>query len=228
MILYNFGPFGDLPDSSPFCLKVDAYFRMAGIDFESSPGMQNIENAPKGKLPFIEDDGDIVADSTFILEYLKSKYGDPLDANLSAEQKAVSHAFIKMLDENLYWCGLWSRWDDDAGWAIIKEVFFAGAPEGIAETARKQMVQTIYGHGLGRHSTDEIMSIMCNDLNALADYLGDKNYFFGDSPSTLDAAAYGFLAQFILAPLDFPMYLKAREYKNLVAYCERVKQEYYS
>ena len=37
---------------------------------------------PKGKLPYITDGANTVADSTFILDYLKATYGDQLDAGL--------------------------------------------------------------------------------------------------------------------------------------------------
>ena len=60
--LYNFGPFGDLPDPSHFCVKVDAYLRMTDQPFEVVSAMDNLKIAPKGKLPFIEDNGEKVAE----------------------------------------------------------------------------------------------------------------------------------------------------------------------
>src|SRR4051812_24609446 len=41
--------------------------------------------APKGKLPYIDDDGTIVADSTFIRLHLERKHGIDFDAGLDAD-----------------------------------------------------------------------------------------------------------------------------------------------
>ena len=64
-----------LPNPSAFCVKVELYMRMAGIPYELALG--DPRDAPKGKVPWINDDGHILGDSTFIIEYLKTKYGDP-------------------------------------------------------------------------------------------------------------------------------------------------------
>ena len=58
--------------------------------------------APKGKVPWIDDDGYILGDSTFIINYLKRKYGDRLDARLSMRERALGHAVKRMLEESLY------------------------------------------------------------------------------------------------------------------------------
>jgi glutathione S-transferase len=45
--------------------------------------------APKGKLPYIDDAGVIVADSTFIRFHIENKYGFDFDAGLAPEEKAA-------------------------------------------------------------------------------------------------------------------------------------------
>ncbi len=230
--LYNFGPFGDLPDPSPFCVKVDAYLRMTDQPFEVISGIDNLKKAPKGKLPFIEDEGKAVADSTFIIAYLKQKYGDPLDQSLSTEQKAVIHAYTKMMDENLYWCLVWSRWVSDDLWPQLKESFFGGLPPVVRDLAaakvRKGVVRDVKGQGIGRHPKEDIKTIMTLDLEALSAQLGDKTYFMGDKESSLDAAAYGFLSQLVLAPLQSSMTELVTAYPNLVSFCHRFQHTYYT
>ncbi len=230
--LYNFGQFGELPDPSPFCLKVDVYLRMAGLEFEALSGFDNLKKAPKGKLPFIEDGGKLVADSSFIIAYLKERYGDPLDSQLSIEQRATAHAFIKMMDENLYWCLVWARWKSDKIWPQLKESFFGNLPfilkDVVAKKVRRDVIKSLHGQGLGRHSEQEIKQIMAADLKAMSDYLGDKSFFFGDKATTVDAAAYGFLAELILAPLQSSLTQVAKGYPNLVSFCHRIQRIYYS
>jgi glutathione S-transferase len=118
--LYKFGSIGDVCDASPFCVKIEAYLRLADLPYEALCGAQYLRKAPKGKLPFIEDNGKIIADSNFILKYLKETYGDTLDGDLSDADKAIAHAFIKMIDENLYWVLVHARWKLDNNWAILR------------------------------------------------------------------------------------------------------------
>ena len=70
---------------------------MSGVPFEKKNS--DLRKAPKGKLPFIEDEGKIVADSTFIRWHLEKKYRIDLDRGLDAEQRAIAWAFEKMLEE---------------------------------------------------------------------------------------------------------------------------------
>ncbi len=229
--LYNFGPFLSLPDASPFVLKVDAYMRAAGIPFEVVPGFQNLRRAPKGKLPFIEDDGTIIGDSAFILGHLKEKHGDPLDAGLTAEQKGTAHAFTKMLDENFYWCLVHSRWLDDAGWPHIRSQFFGNMPAPMRWVLpliiRRGVAKSLHEQGIGRHSPAEILEIARRDLRALSDLLGDKPWFFGSQVTTLDTVAFGFLAGVIMPPWKCDLNDLARSIPNLVAFVGRFQSQFY-
>ena len=60
-----------LPNASPFCMKLETYLRMTGLPFEVRP-VTDPRRAPKGKLPYIDDGGTVLADSNLILDYLKS------------------------------------------------------------------------------------------------------------------------------------------------------------
>ena len=60
--LYTFGPGFGLPDPSPFVMKAEILLKMAGLPFRTDT--TGFRKAPKGKLPYIEDDGERIADST--------------------------------------------------------------------------------------------------------------------------------------------------------------------
>lgn len=230
--LHQFPPAYGLPSASPFCMKVENYLRMTDIPFQSAHSLDP-RQAPKGKLPFIEDGGQVIADSELIIKYLKATYGDPLDAHLSAAERAVSVAFMRLLDEHLYWAGMIQpRWVEQAGWDVIRPVFFGGLGGllrfVVPPVARRNIVKQMRGHGMGRHSPEEIGALACADIAALADYLGDKPYFLGERPTTLDAAAYAHLASLLAVPIESPAKRCAEGFPNLVAYCQRMKQAYYA
>ena len=106
--LYGSGPNFDLPDASPFVTKAETLLRMTKLPFEHRP--MSFSKAPKKKIPYIDDDGLVLGDSTFIRWHLEQKYGIDLDNGLSQEQRAVAWAFEKMAEDNLYWALIDLRW----------------------------------------------------------------------------------------------------------------------
>ncbi len=228
--LYNFGPFGGLVDPSPFCLKVDCYMRAAGIEFVTKSGINNISKSPKNKLPFIEDDARAIGDSSLIIEYLKEKFGDKLDCDLNAEQKAVARAFTKMMDENLYWCIVHSRWLGE-NWPQVKQELFGKMPFPlkliVPTIARKGIKKQLYMQGLGRHSEQELLDIARQDISALSDYLGTKDFFLINKPTSLDICAFAFLAEMIVPDMQCGLNDIARSFDNLVSFVHRMKARFY-
>lgn len=57
----------------------------------------------KGQLPFVELNGNEIADSDIIIRDLSTKFEKDLDEGLTAEQKNVSHAFESMLNNHTSW-----------------------------------------------------------------------------------------------------------------------------
>jgi glutathione S-transferase len=229
--LFSFGSHFAVPDPSPFVLKCDLYMRMAGISFDSHGDVGNLRKAPKGKLPFIQDRERTIADSYFIQQHFEQQGDSSLDTWLSEEQKAFSHLIIKSLDENFYWTIVYSRWMRDDTWPLIKAAFFGNMPfplrQIIPTLARKNVKSALLKQGIGKHSDAEIMQLAKHSLQSLSVLLGDKAYFWGAKPSSLDATAYAFLANVILVDIDNPLTTLARSFCNLVEYCQRVRQEFY-
>ncbi len=229
--LYQFAPAFGLPNASPFCMKLETYLRMAGLPYELV-NSGDVMKAPKRKLPYIDDGGTVVADTSFIIEYLKGKYGDPLDAALSPPERALATAFQRLLEENLYWAVVHTRWVQEDGWALTKAAFFGAMPIPlrwvVPSLARRSLLSEMRGHGMGRHNAQEIHAIGCRDVTAVADFLADKPYMLGQQPSSLDATAYAFMANLLWAPVDSPIRRHAQGRPNLEAYCQRMKARYYS
>jgi glutathione S-transferase len=229
--LYQFKPALGLPNASPFCMKVETYLRMSELPY-ACPRGADVRKAPKGKLPYIEDGAARVADSSFIVDYLKQQYGDKLDAHLSEQERGVALAVQRLIEENLYWSAIYLRWIEDAGFAMTREAFFADMPLMVKHVvpylARRAMRRELHGHGMGRHSREEIYAIGCRDITALAQILSVRRYFMGERPCSLDATAYAFLANLLWVPLASPLLEEAKKHTNLTAYCERMKARYFS
>ena len=229
--LYQFAPAFGLPNMSPFCMKVENYLRMAGLPYEC-PRKADIFKSPKGKMPYIDDNGKVLADSTFIVDYLKATYGDKLDAKLTARQRALGLVIQRMFEESLYWPVVYSRWIEDVGFNTVKGAAFAKLKFPLRQLipvfARRGLRKQLHAQGTGRHSRDEIYAIGCRDVTALSELLGDQAFYLGDEPTSVDATAYAFLANLLWAPIDLPIRAHAQKLPNLEAYCQRMKARYYT
>ncbi len=232
LTLYQFEPAWGLPNASPFCMKLETYCRMTHLDYQVDTSADVLKKAPKGKLPYIEDKGQIIADSNLIIEYLKTTYGDPLDGHLSPAEAAIALAMRRLIEENLYWALVYSRWINEENWPKTKDVYFSELPFPlhllVPKIARNTVTQSLKGHGMGRHTESEIYQIAALDIQALSDFLHDKPYFMGDQPTTLDASAYSCLANILSDTLISPLRDKAVELGNLVSYCDRMHNTYYA
>jgi glutathione S-transferase len=231
--LFQFEPAFGLPNASPFCMKLETYLRMAALPFEIPRAtLGHLQKAPKGKMPYIEDQGKLIADSTFIIDHLKTTYGDPLDGWLDAGQKAVAQAFQRLLEENLYWAVVYTRWVEPQGWELTRAGFFGKLSPPLKwvlpSLARRGIIRELRGQGMGRHSREEIMTIGRRDISALADFLSNKPYFMGGAPCSLDASAYAFLANLLWVPVASDLKRHASQYPQLEAYCQRMRSRYYA
>lgn len=227
--LYTFGAAFDLPDPSPFVLKAMLLLKMAGLDYQES--RKGFRQAPKGKLPYIDDEGAVIADSTFIRCHIEKKYGFDFDAHLNAEQKAASWAFEKMCEDHLYWALVDMRWLDNNNFKKGPAHFFDAVPLPMRALVKK-MVQrkvrkNLWAHGLGRHSQQEIVELAARDLSAIATWLGGKPYLFGDQPCAADASVFGMVASVLSPVFDSPIRAAAENHANLRAYRDRMMEQYF-
>jgi glutathione S-transferase len=223
--LHQFRPVWGM-NVSPFCLKVEAYLRLAGIPFVAVSSMPF--KGPKGKLPFIKEDGRVLADSGFILAHLEATRGAPLDGALSPEQRAEARVLIRFMEEAMFHPLVHNRWVEEANWRKLKTEFFGGMPWPLREIVpalfRRKVKRSLYVQGTGRHTDRDIAAMAVADMDALAGKLGERQFFLGTpAPSTADVVAYAFLVNVLEAPFEGAAQERARGHANLVAFVARMK-----
>jgi glutathione S-transferase len=227
--LFSFGPAFGLPDPSPFVMKTEVQLKMAGLPYRQERAAPPA--APKGKVPFIDDNGVRIGDSTFIRANIEKAYGVDLDAGLSIEQRARAWAIERMLEDHLYFALIHVRWVNDANFAKGPAHFFDGVPEAmraqLQSEARERVRGKLDGHGLGRHTDAEIIQLGARSIAALAVMLGDGPFLMGSEPSGSDATAFGMIASVLTPYFDTRLRDAALAHPNLVQYNERMMQRYY-
>ncbi|XP_012940027.2 failed axon connections homolog [Aplysia californica] len=215
------------PSLSPFPLKLETFLRMAKIQYMND---HSHRMSSKGKTPWMTFNGQPIADSQFCVEHLKTYFDLDLDKGLSKEQCAVARAMRELTEENLYWTMCYE--------SFIKrpqslDILLKGVFSSFAIFMFKLLVGVVvrielWGHGMGRHSDEEIWSIAQRDLQALSDTLVGKAFLMGDKPSEVDCAVFGMLSMVVWQ-------MKGSRHEtfvyeslpNLVEYCHRMRDRFW-
>ena len=230
LILHTFGPFLGTPDASPFVIKALLLLKLAGLGYRAQPSLPF--KAPRGQLPYLEDDGITIGDSTLIRRYIERKYGHDFDAGLSAEQKAAAWAVERLCEDHLYFGLLDMRWIDRANFeAGIGKLMFAPIPAPIRPLVklliRRSTAKRMQGHGIGRLTREQLAELAIRDVEALATLLGDRPYLMGEAPCGADATMFGMLMAILTPPLDSALRRAVQGQANLVAYRDRITARYF-
>jgi glutathione S-transferase len=232
IVLHQFAPMFGLPNPSPFCIKMETYLRMAGLEHRVETIKGRIKS-PTGKAPYIEVDGKIMPDSGLIIEHLEKTNGHPVDGKLTLTERAQSLAFQRLMEEHLYHVAGYARWLDtdhpvetsDYVRRVIGVKGFLGKL--IARIAQKDVKKSIRAHGIGRHPTETIWKLGIDDVNALGHFLGNRPWGFGDKPTVFDAVLFAFVASIVHTPWNFPLKVATLKHRNLVDHSERMLATYF-
>jgi glutathione S-transferase len=227
--LYTFGPYFGLPDGSPFVTKAMLLLKIAGLDYAEDRG--GYGKAPKGKLPYIDDDGEKIADSTFIRLHIEKKYHFDYDAGLTEAQKALGWALEKFCEDHLYWLVMNDRWLIDANFEKGPAHFFDALPAPlrplIGALVRRKVRRDALGQGLARHSQAERAELARRGFSAASTLLGDTPFVFGDRPHGADATFGAFALAGQCPIFSGPGCDAAKSFPNLTAYAKRIEADYF-
>ena len=228
--LYGWGRMFDLPSPSPYVMKADIQLQMLGVTFDRA--IADLDAVPRHKAPYVRDNGLLVEDSALIRRHFEAATGLDLDAHLSAEERAVARAFEGMLEGRLAQIMACERWLIDANFDCGPRQFFARVPEPMRDAViaevRGDFARTMHGAGIGRFSRAEQMDIAAADIAAVAAFLGNKTWMFGDRPSALDAVVYAVIGGCATRFFDSALPDLIAAHANLTAYLGRMEAAYFA
>lgn len=223
-------PIWGTPSPSPFAIKLMTWLRMAGLPYETAL-LTRPPRSATGKVPYVElPDGALLHDSGLIIEALSRSHGIDLDQGLSAADRALGHAVRRMLEEHLYFVGLYERWLLEEGYACTARDYFRHMPPVVRHILpailRRRIRRYLHGQGLSRHPPEVIAQAARADLDALAALLGDKEFLLGP-PSTVDATACGVLWAMSAHPFPSPLRDAIEARPTLLSYRDRLRARYW-
>jgi glutathione S-transferase len=227
--LFQFPRMFDIPNLSPFCCKLETWLRIAGVPYEAIE-TPDPRKGPKGKLPFIEDAGVRIADTSIIVDHLVKTRGVDPDARLDDSQRAIALLVQRTLEEHYAFVLAYTHLVRDEGLrhtrarfdavpAIIRPLVF--------RAVQGQIKKMLWLQGILRHSDAEIVESALRDWRAILTVMGDRRFFFGDEPTGIDAVVFGALATSVLTPIESPIRDFLRSKPACVAYAERMRERFF-
>jgi hypothetical protein len=150
---------------SPFALKLETWLRANKIKFE--PVYTYKFSTAKGQIPYVELNGEEIADSNVIIKRLTKHFDVTMDTDLSKEDAALAHTSTVMLENHTCKAGFYWRYGlnmEEFGEKMIKGrmpsnvywFFTRFMPFGTRFQTRQ--------HGLKRHSDEEVWEFSCQDI----------------------------------------------------------------
>src|SRR5262245_56318227 len=227
--LFQFPRMLGIPNISPFCCKLETWLRIAQVPYEivDTPDPRR---GPRGKLPFIEDAGKRIADSSLIIDHLVKTRGVDPDAHLNASQRAVALLVQRTLEEHYAFILAYTHLVRDEGLrhtgarfdsvpAIVRPL--------VGRVVRRRIMRVLWQQGVLRHSHEDIVESALRDWGAVLTVMCDGPFFFGDQATGIDAIVFGALATSVLTPIESPIRDFLRSQPGVVAYADRMRERFF-
>jgi glutathione S-transferase len=227
--LFQFPRMFGIPNLSPFCCKLETWLRIAQIPYEvvDTPDPRK---GPKGKLPFIEDDGVRIADSSRIIDHLVRTRGVDPDAHLDAGQRSIALLVQRTLEEHYAFVLAYTHLLRDEGFRHTRTRFNsvpAIMRPLVSSMVQRQIRDLLWKQGILRHSDEEIVEAALRDWRAVLAVRSEGPFFFGDEAAGVDAIVFGTLATTVLTPIESPIRDFLRSQPGCLTYAERMREQFF-
>lgn len=227
-----------LPSVHTDCLVVLAYAQFAGAPLKLRK-TSNPWRSPCGSLPALrtKQNGTLSRPSDIIIHLRKQKFN--ADFDLSAREGADSLAFISLMEEKLTPALIYAFWVEPKNYVEVTRSWYA---EHLPFPFNFFLPGQMQRHQLDKlrllrgdeslEASEEVEKELYREaaecMNLLSQRLGTNKFFFGDSPSSLDAYVFGNLAPVLRCRLPggkLQLHLKSLE--NLSSFCSNILQLYF-
>lgn len=199
IVLHQFAGDTGVESGSPFCVKVHRALAFKGVPYQTrnvgAPGALKRLNPGVCKVPVIEAEGALIADSTAIIDWLEARHPEPALRPAEPRARALDRLIEDWADESLYWFAVYARWAIDTNFEPFARRAFAGLPPVVRRLvprmARKQALGMLHGHGLGRQPLDRVLAALREHLETLEQLMEGAPFLTGEALAACDLAAFG-------------------------------------
>lgn len=227
-----------LPSVDTDCLTVLVYAKFAGAPLKVHKS-SNPWRSPSGSLPALRTSkGEVFSrPSDIIIHLRKQKYN--ADYDLSAREGADTLAFTSLLEEKLLPALIYTFWVECKNYVEVTRRWYAEHMPfplslflpGRMQAGQLERLRLSHGdHALdaGEELEKELYHDAVECMNLLSQRLGTNKFFFGDSPSSLDAFVFGHLAPLLMAKLpNGKLQQQLKSLDNLTHFCSNILLLYF-
>ncbi|KAJ8704514.1 hypothetical protein PYW07_011702 [Mythimna separata] len=190
-----------LPDNAS-CLAVQAFLKMCNLPFEVEMRWNAEFMSPSGRVPFIKCGAFVVSELESIVQFAANK-SVSLCGRLSTEEKAEMRAYMSLITNVLVNAELYISWVDNETFNAVTKVRNSSVypwPLGWLQTRAKRnaVIKRLKALHWYDKTLDQVLADVEQCCNSLSQRLGDKDYFFGNSPTPLDALVYGHMRAILM------------------------------
>uniref|UniRef100_A0A0K0EIR5 GST C-terminal domain-containing protein n=1 Tax=Strongyloides stercoralis TaxID=6248 RepID=A0A0K0EIR5_STRER len=208
--------------------------RMGNLPFhyEERPNVEFMSSNEQIPILRLNNDNQIICGFNAIHTFME-KRGIGLCDNVADNQMADLEAYIALVEETLRHVEIWMCWMEES---IYHEttarrygsVYCWPLNVMLPYLRRKKIKEYLSSIGWGDKSVKEVIDIAENCFQSLSAKLGNNKYFFGDSPTHLDALVFGHLFSITttLLPNNQLGYLIGK-FKNLKNFCMNIHDNYH-
>jgi glutathione S-transferase len=177
-------------------MKVRAILNYKQLDFKAVNPIRHIgairRRGGVGKVPAIEIDGELIADSSDIAYALDARFPDPPLLPDDPRKRALCHVIEDWADESLYFLGLYYRWYDLEGRKPIPRAFGRSPLGRLAyRFYLRRILGQLRGQGTSRKPHEHVARDLERQLDAVEGLLGPSANVLGETPCLADFALWG-------------------------------------
>lgn len=218
-----------IPNLSPFCCKLETWLRIAKVPYVVVE-TTDPRSAPRGKLPYIEDGGARIADSSLIEEHLSRTRSINLDERLSPSQHATALLVQRTLEEHYAFVLAYTHLLSEEGLRHTRARFDplpSLVRPFVARAVHRSVKRLLWSQGLLRCTRQEIVAAAVADWRAVLTFMSDGPFFFGEHATSVDAIVFGTLAPTILTPIETPIREFLTSQPKALAYATRMREGFF-
>uniref|UniRef100_A0AAG5DCV6 Metaxin-2 n=1 Tax=Anopheles atroparvus TaxID=41427 RepID=A0AAG5DCV6_ANOAO len=219
------------------CLAVRTYLKMLNlpVTLEQRANAEFISPGGKRtKLPVLRVENFLYAEFDHICTFIEEQFNRTLKEHLTQDKKdqvrstcCLAENIFTVAEQHISWV------DAEVRDTITKKRNGCVYPFPLnhiqnwrKEAAVKRQLSLAEKLNVGLDEVIRDVDHMCQDLSAM---LGEQEYFFGDSPTELDALVFGHL--FSIFTMKLPnnrLALTINKYSNLNQFCRKIDHTYFS
>lgn len=228
--LYQFGPVSGRESASPFCVKLHYALRYKRLPFEAvnlaGPSQVKKYN-PRGKLPVLSYDGNLLQDSTDAVRFLEQRHPEP--RLYPGDERGRAHALMleDWADESFYWHIVYENWLIPEQYDKFADQVFLGMPSFIRPLVKvialRATRKNLVGQGFGRVTPDEHRRAMWESMDWL-NSIADGAFLCGKELSVADIAVAAQLTCVMVGPFMPVAAAEARKRTRMMAWYDRTMQ----